>query len=247
MSKKLKKLLKYGLTYMTIPVVCLSFSNTASAVLLKGEANYFYHVYTGTVAPIFLDLGNGLVSSGNITYSLNLTNPNAQTFSFNLDTKTIQVNLDYFLDFPLLKQLGQPPLKVSLTEVGSILTEVPNLPVGKAQNLSFDAKIIGLGIADTESIFAGLKYEVLDILTLNTLVDVNAQGEFTPTANVDGQLDPIDIVSKITLPNGIEQTTNGTGYSIINPSAAAVPEPSFLWDNLLIIGVLWLKTFRLKR
>lgn len=245
----MKRIFKYGLSLLTLPFICLSFPNSANAVLLKGENSYFYHVSTGTVDPIFLNLGNGLVSTGNITYSLNLANPTDQTFSFNFDTKTIEVNVDYFLDFPLLKKLGQSPLKVSLVETGPIITEIPDLPVGKAQKLTFTATETGIGIAEPGSILSGLKYETSNRLIVNLLVDVNENGEFTPTANTYGSIELVDIVSKITLPQGIEQITTGTGYSRINPTPAQaiqVPESSSVFSNFLSIGILVITFYRLK-
>ena len=167
-SKVLNKLV----SVMSLSVALLSVPHTVSAAVLTGGATYFYRSSNGTTSPIFLDLGSGLASTGEISYSLDPTNPNNSTFSFDFDTQSVQVELDYLVDFPLLEQIGKDPIKLNLSETGSIINQVPDVPVGQTQNITFQALVLG-----TRIFFSDPDWYCED---LSVLLSLGGQGQLKP-------------------------------------------------------------------
>lgn len=241
-NEKNSGLLGSCVTSMILSAALLSFSNSSQAAILTGEKTYLYHASNGTTSPVFVNLGSGPVSTGNLSYLLDLANPSNSTFSFNFDTKTIQVEVDYFLDFPLLQKIGEPPIKYHLSETGTIVSDIPDLPVGKSQKLIFKAVETGVGIADPNSILGGLKYKTFNELIVNLLVDVEEGGIFNPHRGADGSIDLVDIQTELIFPGGISQKTVGTGNSKISVTPVPVPEPFLLTplSTTTLLGALFL-------
>lgn len=215
---------------MSLSVALLSIPHAVSAAILTGGATYFYRSSNGTTSPIFLDLGFGPASTGEISYSLDLTNPSSSTFSFDFDTQSVQVELDYLLDFPLLEQIGEDPIELNLSETGSIINQVPDVPIGQAQNITFQALVLGTGI-----IFSDVLVETENLLTINLVADVEEGGIFNPLSEIDAKIDPIDITTTLTFPNGTTQTSTGIGNSTIG--LTPIPEPSSSCFTLLSVGL----------
>ncbi|HLO89365.1 MAG TPA: hypothetical protein VK203_30755 [Nostocaceae cyanobacterium] len=236
--KRNQKLFNQLLFYVSLPLALGIFQNSAKAVTLTGDATYFYQSSTGTVAPVYIDLGFGPVSTGEVSYSIDLTKPKNQTFNVNFDTKTVTVEIDYLLSFPLLQQIGRPPIRVHVSESGPLLSAVPDLPIGQAQSLKFDALVIGGGTAGPDTILPGLKYTTSDTITVSTLVDVEVGGIFKPTKNVIGNINVTEIKSTITVPGGSPQVTTGIGRSTL--ATTPVPEPDLLnpLGAAIVLGAL---------
>lgn len=239
----MKKILNGFVGLMSFPIALLAFHLPSDAAALKGGASYFYQLSEGKVSPIFLNLDSRPVSTGEITYSLDISDPESQTFAFDFDTKTVNVEIDYLLDFPLLRQLGRPPIKLNLSEVGTIKSEIPNLTAGKAQNLTFQAQVIGVGSTEAGSFFSGLSYNNTNDLIVSTLVDVEDDGSFSPTQNTLSNINVFNISSTLSFPGNTTQTARGIGRSIlgtfpIGSNRAFVFEPRFSLVNFLSICVI---------
>jgi len=193
---------------------------------LTGGVVDFYHSFSGTLSAITVDFGNGPVSTGEISFTLDLTNPSAQIFTFNFDTLTATAELDFIIDFPLLDALGEDPLKIHISESGPIVTGVPDLPVGD-QVLSFRAFLTGGGTVGPGSIFAGTVFSNLNDTVVNKNINVAQGGNFTQNVNGGGN---VTINANITLPGRPPAVTSGGGTFVIGPKP--IPEPA----TLILLG-----------
>ena len=217
---------KHVVICLTLLLSSAGFSSRVQADPLVGGISDFYHSFQGTLSAITVNFGGGPVSTGEITFTLDLTNPSAQVFTFNFDTLTATAEVDFIVDFPLLHDLGEDPLRVHISESGPIVTGVPNLPPGE-QVLEFRAILNGGGTVGPGSIFAGTVFSNFNNTVVNKNVNVAAGGTFTQNINGGGN---VSINANITLPVGPTMPTTGGGTFTIG--AQPTPEPA----TLILLG-----------
>lgn len=217
---------KYALICVALLLSSGGLSTHVQADPLVGGIADFYHSFQGTLSAITVDFGSGPVSTGEITFTLDLTNPSAQVFTFNFDTLTATAEVDFLVDFPLLHDLGEDPLRIHISESGPIVTGVPNLGVGE-QALSFRAILTGGGTVGPGSIFAGTVFSNFNDTVVNKNVNVAQGGTFTQNVNGGGN---VTINANITLPGGPTLGTSGGGTFTIGTQPT--PEPA----TLILLG-----------
>jgi len=221
----------------TLPAALVIFQKPVNAVNLKGKVTNFYHSFNGTLSAVELNLGSGLVSTGEISYSLDLTNPSEQKFTFDFDTMTATAELDFLITFPLLQSLNQSPIKIHISESGPIISGVPDLPVGDGQSLQFRALLIGGGVVNDSSIFSGLEYKNLNDTTINYNNSINIAPGGTINQNNDSEGDiDVNIEGTIQQPGSNPSITVGTGGASTKP-VPGVPEPSIILGSAMGLGL----------
>jgi hypothetical protein len=218
----------------TLPAALVIFQKPVNAVNLTGRVTDFYHSFNGTLSAVELDLGSGLVSTGEISYSLDLTNPSEQRFTFDFDTMTATAELDFLVTFPLLQSLNQSPIRIHISESGPIISGVPDLPVGDNQSLQFRALLIGGGIVTDNSIFSGLEYRNLNDTIVNKNVNVSPGGTFNQNINGGGNI-AVNIEGTIQQPGSNPSITVGTGGATI--ATEPVPEPLTIFGSAMALGL----------
>lgn len=216
-----------------IPSTLIIFNESANAVKLQGKVTDFYQSFSGTLSPVEVDLGSGLVSTGEISYSLDLTNPSEQKFTFDFDTMTAAAELDFHVTFPLLQSLGLAPIKIHVSESGPIISGVPDLPVENEQNLQFRALLTGGGVVNDGSIFSGLEYKNLNDTNVTKNVNVASGGQFSQPINGGGNIN-VKIEGTIQSPGSNPQVTVGTGGATIGTKP--VPEPLTILGSSMALG-----------
>lgn len=210
-----------------VSAVCVCLPLPAYAVPLNGGVVDFYQSFTGSLAPVTVDLGSGPVSTGLISYNLDGTNPSAQQFVFNFSTLTTTAQLDLLVNFPLLQTLGASPLTIHISESGPIVSGVPDLPVGSNQGLTFRTLLTGGGTVGPGSPFSGFTFSNINDTTVVKNVNVEAGGTLNETINGGGN---ITLTATITQPGKPPVPTTGTGTFGIGPKP--LPEAS----SLLLLG-----------
>lgn len=70
--------------------------------------------FTGTGSSIAIDLGNGPIESGEISFSLDETKTNVLLYNFDSGYTTLDINI--LLDAPVLSDLGEEPVSFNLIE-----------------------------------------------------------------------------------------------------------------------------------
>jgi hypothetical protein len=223
-----------------VSAICASMSLPAYAVPLTGGVVDFYQSFTGSLAPVTVDLGSGPVSTGLISYTLDVTNPSVQQFAFNFSTLTATAQLDLRVNFPLLQTLGASPLTIHIAESGPIVSGVPDLPVGNNQSVTFRALLTGGGTVGPGSPFSGFTFSNINDTTVVKNVNVEAGGTFNETVNGGGN---ITLTATITQPGRPGAPTTGTGTFGIGPKP--LPESSSLL--LLISGLAGLAGYEWRR
>jgi hypothetical protein len=191
------------------------------ATPITGGLLDYYQSFDGTLSPIEVDLGSGPISTGQISYALDLAQPAAQQFSYDFDSLTATASLDLLVNFPLLTSLGQSPLHINIFETGPIVSGVPDLAVGDNQPLNFEALLVGGGTVGSGSLFAGTVYNNINDTTVVKPVNIAPGGTFTETIKGGGK---VEINATIQLPSSSPKPTTGTGTFSVGPNP--MPEPS---------------------
>ncbi|MDX1996822.1 MAG: hypothetical protein SF066_03805 [Thermoanaerobaculia bacterium] len=91
----------------------LSLEVVASKIFVRPIA-----ALSGTAGPIIIDLGSGPQSTGPISYELEPSTSN--TMRFNMLHGLAEIDIHLLIDFPLLDQIGSPPLRIRLREAGPV-------------------------------------------------------------------------------------------------------------------------------
>ncbi|MBH8577214.1 PEP-CTERM sorting domain-containing protein [Nostocaceae cyanobacterium CENA369] len=183
-------------------------SKSASAATIKQTFSDF----NGTFNSVNLPIGGREIPTGVISAS---QNPNLLSVAtFNTDTKQTIFNLNFLLDFPLLKTLGLQSVPIAPFETGSYRVD--------GQDLIAD--VTGQGIVSGSSPFAGIQtfFEVRWRVTspLNTSTFL-------------GQIES-EVVTICPSSSQCVQTT-GTGKATI--SLASVPEPTAI-AGIIAVGAI---------
>lgn len=231
--------------FIQATILVLVLDEAALSVPLTGDLTLFYWKFDGIINPVDITLNGQSQNTGPITYSLNLTNPANQIHTFNFDNRTEQYQVDLLVTAPLLKSLGQPDQRITVSFSGPITNIVPaDLTPGVFTDVLIQGgPLQGGGTFGPGQLFAGWSYENIQINNKNTTNNVNGNGNVIETkqkqqteTNVDGQ-----VTGRLRPPGGgIPIPLTGTGTGLLNP--VPFPEPSSV--ILLASGLAGLAGYR---
>jgi hypothetical protein len=108
-------------------------ADNASAVALKGSLTTYFLEHEGLGDSILLDLGDGPIETGPISFALDTSERLGSFEIFNFDTMTAVEESDVLVSADILESLGMDMLPVHISEVGVIseiapATFIPDMP-----------------------------------------------------------------------------------------------------------------------
>ncbi|MBX9652663.1 hypothetical protein K2Y11_03500 [bacterium] len=198
--------------------------------------------FDGTLAAIDVDLGAGSISTGPITFSLDTGAPTSYYF-YNFNNGTISAELNLLIDAPILHLIGESPAKIHISESGSMIGGVPDLPVGGPQTIVLHADLHGGGVIEPGSVFSGTVYtNINDTTTVHNNVTVQPGGTLTIHQN-NGDTTTVHVEAGVRVSTSVTvQPTSGDATA----KATSMPETnSVVLMSIAAIGALavrkWVK------